>query len=323
VTRLRYVLGGAVVLGVAAIVATAFAVRDERGSSGAALPKGTLLAASADLFPQSLLFGQTVHVQIEAVVDHRKLDPNRIRLDANWAPYTPVRPMTTSRADVGNYTHLRWQLDLHCIGVQCAPRIGSAVRNTFQPTILRYAGRIKEANPPSATVTWPSVIAWSRLDPIDQERKASVRRTDTVGARQIEAFAPPWHVNTTLAAASYRISPTTLFWGSLAVALALVLGAAMLLHPYLPTPAWLRRPPQLSKLERALLEVERARGRPVEERKALELLAAELRSSGERKLAWTATKLAWSPEAPEPDRTGELTETIRRELAGRTNGHRA
>jgi hypothetical protein len=324
VSRLRYVLAGAVALAVAAIVAVALVVRDEQSSSAAAaLPKGTLLAASADLFPQSFLFGQPVHVEIDAVVDHRKLDPNRVRLDASWSPYTPIAPMTRSRADVGAYTRLRWRVDLHCVQLPCAPRIGSNVRNVFQPTTVRYAGRVSSATTPSATVTWPNVIAWSRLDPIDQERKAVVRKNGTVVGRQIAAFTPPWHVNTNLAAVSYRIGPATLFWASLVLALALVLAAALLLRPYLPTAAWLRRPGELSKLERALLEVERARGRPAEERKALELLAAELRSSGEGGLAWSATKLAWSRDAPGPDRTGELTETVRRELAGRSNGHRS
>jgi hypothetical protein len=323
VSRLRYVLAAAVLLAVAAIVVVAFAARDARSSSGGALPKGTLLAASADLFPQSFLFGQAVHVEIDAVVDHRKLDPNRVRLDANWSPYAPITPMTRARTDVGDYTKLRWRVDLHCITLPCAPRVGSSVRNVFQPTTVRYAGRVTGAAAPSVTVTWPNVIAWSRQDPIDQERKAVVRKTGTLVGRQIAAFTPPWHVNTNLAAVSYRVGPTTLFWASLALALTLVLAAALLLRPYLPTPAWLRRPRHLSKLERALLEVERARGRPVEERKALELLAAELRSHGERSLAWSATKLAWSPEVPEPERTGELTETIRRELAGRANGHRS
>jgi hypothetical protein len=322
VSRLRYVLAAAVLLAVAATVAVAFAARDARSSSGGALAKGTLLAASADLFPQSFLFGQAVHVEIDAVVDHRKLDPNRVQLDANWSPYAPITPMTRARTDVGDYTKLRWRVDLHCITRPCAPRVGSNVRNVFQPTTVRYAGRVSGAAP-SVTVTWPNVIAWSRQDPIDQERKAVVRKTGTLVGRQIAAFTPPWHVNTSLAGVSYRFGPTTLFWASLALALTLVLAAALLLRPYLPTPACLRRPRQLSKLERALLEVERARGRPVEERKALELLAVELRSHGERRLAWSATKLAWSPEVPEPERTGELTETIRRELAGRANGHRS
>jgi hypothetical protein len=316
-------LGAALLVAVAAIVAVAFAARDARPSSGAALAEGTLLSASADLFPQSFLFGQAVHVEVDAVLDHRKLDPNRIQLDANWSPYAPVTPMSRTRTDVGNYTKLRWRVDVHCITLPCAPQVGSNVRNVFQPTTVRYVGHVSGATNPSVTVTWPTVIAWSRQDPIDQERKAVVRKTGTLVGRQIAAFTPPWHVNTSLAAVSYRIGPTTLFWASVAVALMLVLAAALLLRPYLPTPAWLRRPRHLSKLERALLEVERARGQPVEERKALELLAAELRSHGERSLAWSATKLAWSPELPEPERTGELTETIRRELAGRANGHRS
>ena len=251
-------LGGFLLVAVAAIVAAAIAARDARPSPGAALAKGTLLSASADLFPQSFLFGQAVHVEVDAVLDHRKLDPNRVQLDANWSPYAPVTPMTRARADVGSYTKLQWRVDLHCITLRCAPQVGSNIRNVFQPTTVRYAGHVSGATAPSVTVTWPTVIAWSREDPIDQERKAVVRKTGTLVGRQVAAFTPPWHVNTSLAAVSYRIGPTTLFWASLAVALTLVLAAALLLRPYLPTPAWVRRPPHHTKHERAQLEVVRA-----------------------------------------------------------------
>jgi hypothetical protein len=323
VRRLRYVLLAALAVGAAAILAVALVSRGEQPSTAAALPQGKLLAASADLFPQSVLFGQPVHVRIDAVVDHRKLDPRRVKLDANWSPYTAVTPMTTSSVDVGNYTRLRWQVDLHCLDLQCVPRVGSSVRNVFQPTTLRYVGHVRGGEAPSVTVTWPNVIAWSRLDAIDQERKAVVRKTGTIVGRQIAAYAPPWHVDTSVAAVSYRITPSVLFWCALAGALVLMLTAMLCLRPWLPAAAWLRRPPALSKLERALVAVERARGEPVEERKALELLAAELRSTGEQRLAWAATELAWSPDLPEPDRTAALTHDVRRELAGRMNGHRA
>ena len=79
-----------------------------------------------------------------------------------------------------------------------------------------------------------------------------------------------------------------------------------------------------SGLERAVEAVERARGGAAEdERKALELLAAELRKTGSGSLAWTASELAWSSSEPTSDRTVALTDSVRRELAGRTNGHRA
>ena len=100
--------------------------------------------------------------------------------------------------------------------------------------------------------------------------------------------------------------------------------AGFLLRPYLPGIRLVPRRRALSRLERAVEAVERARGgETAEERKALELLAAELRKSGSGGLAWTATELAWSPLQPPAEKTGALTESVRRELAGRTNGHRA
>src|SRR5204862_113063 len=104
----------------------------------------------------------------------------------------------------------------------------------------------------------------------------------------------------------------------------LLLAAGFLLRPYLPGIRLVPRRRALSRLERAVEAVERARGGVTEEeRKALELLAAELRKSGSGGLAWTATELAWSPLQPPAEKTVALTESVRRELAGRTNGHRA
>jgi hypothetical protein len=323
VSRLRYVLLAALALGAAAIIVVALVMRSEQPSATTALPNGTLLTASADLFPQSFLFGQPVHVRIDAVVDHRKLDPRRVQLDANWSPYTPVTRMTTSRVDVGDYTRLRWQVDLHCLDLQCVPRVGSAISNTFQPTTVRYGGHAGGSSSPNVTVTWPTVIAWSRLDVLDPDRKAVVNNPGKLAAPPVASYAPPWHVNTSLAEPSYRVGPTALFWVAVAGALALVLAGAVLLQPWLPGGGWLRRARPVSSLERALVAVEQARGDAVEERKALELLAAELRSSGEPRLAWTATELAWSAAVPEPKRTAALADDVRRELAGRTNGHRS
>ena len=322
-SRLRYVLLAAFGIAAAAIVAVALVTGSEQPSASAALPNGKLLAASADLFPQSFLFGQPVHVRLEAVVDRRKLDPRRVRLDANWSPYTPVTPMTTSRVDVGHYTRLRWQLDLHCLDLSCVPGVGSSISDTFQPTTVRYVGRVSGGSTPSVTVTWPTVIAWSRLDALDPDRKAAVTKTGKLAAPPVASYTPPWHVDTSLAAVSYSVRPSLLFWLSVAGAVVLMFAAALCLRPWLPAGAWLRRSPPRSNVERALVAVERARGKPVEERKALELLAAELRTSGESRLAWTATELAWSPAGPEAERTEALAENVRRELAGRTNGHRA
>jgi hypothetical protein len=323
--RLRYVLLAVLVLAAVGVVVVAVLGTHRHASTARSLARGQVLAASANIFPQSFLFGDPVHIRIDAVVDHRVLDPRRIHLEASWTPYHTLAPIERTTTNVGSYTRLRWTADLHCIVVDCVPQPGSISPKTFEPSTIRYSGRARDGSRPApVTVTWPQLRAVSRLDPIDLERRAIVSRVGPTG--QIRAVLPPWRVDAaTLAAPSYRFSPTTVFWSALAVALALVLAAAVLLRPYLPELGWLhRRRPARSRLERALEAVERARGGDsTEERKALELLAAELRRSGRGGLAWTATELAWSPLLPEPERTVALTERVRRELNGRANGHRA
>lgn len=290
-------------------------------SAVAAAPRA--LTATADIAPQSFLFGQAVHIRIDAIVDRKRLDPERVRLDANWAPYSPIAASTFHRTDAGSYTRLTWRVDLHCVALECVPRVGSNVRNVFEPATVRYVpGKNDHRSAPRVTITWPNVIAWSRLDPIDSERKAVVRTPGTVIRRQNSAFVPPWHVDTNVAAVSYRISPRVLLSVSIALAAALLGAAFLLARPWLPAVAFGRRR-EPSSLDRALAAVERARGQTDQERKALELLAVELRSSGEEGLAWAASELAWSSDTPEPGRTDALAATVRETVAGRTNGHRA
>ena len=90
-------------------------------------------------------------------------------------------------------------------------------------------------------------------------------------------------------------------------------------------PAFLRRERREPlPLERAIAAVESARASGVEERerKALELLGAELLRSGEMRLAGSARALAWSqPDPPEPGLTAALTVDVRRVIEERSNGH--
>ena len=302
---------------VVAVVLTAFATPSAEAAPSQAL------TATADLAPQSFLFGQAVHVRIDALVDRRQLDPGRVRLDANWAPYTPITATSFHRSDAGTYSRLTWTVDLHCVSLDCVPRVGSNVRNVFEPSTVRYVpGKNDHRAPPRVTISWPNVIAWSRLDPIDSERKAVVRVPGTVIRRQNAAFTPPWHVDTNVAAATYRMSPSVLLSLSIVLAAALLVAAFLLVRPWLPEFAFGRRH-EPSSLDRALAAVARARGKTEEERKALELLAVELRSSGEEGLAWAASELAWSSDEPEPERTDALAATVRDTVAGRSNGHRA
>ncbi|MFL5966403.1 MAG: hypothetical protein ACJ747_07620 [Gaiellaceae bacterium] len=322
-SRLRYVLLGLLAAAAIAVVVVVAAGRGGHASTARSLARGQLLGASATISPQSLLFGEPIHVRIDAVVDRRQVDPNRVRLDAKWTPYQPVTPGVRTVRNVGPYARLHWAIDLHCVVVDCVPQAGSIARQAFETATIDYPGKARNGRTVDAIrITWPQVSAVSRLDPLDIERRAVVQRIGPGG--QLRAALPPWRVSSTnLAAVTYRLAPDTVFWLATAFALVLVVAAGVILAPYLPVVnVHRRRPP--SRLERALEAVERARGgATVDERKALELLAAELRRSGSGGLAWTATELAWSPSEPAAERTAELTHRVRSELAERTNGHRA
>jgi hypothetical protein len=308
---------------VATVLAVALVGSNEHASTTPSLNRGEAIAVSAKVTPESHLFGETIHVRVDAVVDRRRLDPDRLRLRTQWRPYQTLGPTRRTRTDVGPFARLRWDADIHCVIVDCAPQPGSAVRRTLNPSAIVYAGRPEGRTFRPVRIRWPEVNSFSRLDPIELERRAAIvsRRGQTV---QVRGLLPPWKVvSSPLGSTSYRVSPTATFWGLLVVALACVLAATAFLRPWLPELGFLRKRTPPTRLEQALEAVDRARGgRPTEERKALELLAAELRRSGRGRLAWAATELAWSPSAPEPARTGALTADVRRTLEGRTNGHR-
>jgi hypothetical protein len=320
-TRLRWIALGALVAAVAAVIAVAAM----SGSSGPSAPRsiadGRPLAATATVFPQSHLFGERIHVRIDAVVDRRRLDPDRVVLESGWSPYQPALPPVRTRRDVGDFTRLHWGFELYCVVVDCTPQAGSLRPFVFEPASLRYRGKtIRGPEPSPVTISWPSISVVSRLSPIDLERRAIIRRT---GAnQQLRAtLEVPWRRDSaSLVPATYKIDPQTIFWVGIAGALLLVGAAGVLLAPYLPR---LGRRVGPTPLERAVTAVERTRagGDLAAERKALELLAAELRRSGEPRLAWTASELAWSEPTPEPELSGALTTDVREAIGARRNGH--
>lgn len=279
-----------------------------RAPATLALPTGKALAASGSLTPAAHLFGDTVTARVEAIVDARRLDPARVRLDASFGPYRPVRRIRRLREDLGATTRLRFVVDLHCVTESCLPKPGALKKTQFPPARVRYVGRGAAVAPVS--VQWPAVTSQSRLDPF------------VLQARD-PRLPPLWRVNAApIGGPRYSVGPGSAFWLLVFVAALLVGAAALALRPYLPQPALpFRRAARLGPLERALGAVESARSRgPEEERKALELLAEELRRSGEGDLAWTASSLAWAPGSPELEPTDALAVDVRRVIEEGSNG---
>jgi hypothetical protein len=324
VTR-KWSLIAAIALGAAALAVLLMVTLSSRGqpSTAGSLPGNQALSASWLLSPSSVLFGDTVHVRVDATVDRNRLDPDRLRLETNFKPYEGLGPRRVTRQDVSHYTHLTYRMNLRCVITECTPDAGALQRFSFLPGKLVYSGRPKDGKAaPSVSLDWPTIVVLSRIDPIDLQRRA---RGIGRGNRQINVQPlPPWRVDSQLLPVSYDVRPNTAFWVSVFGALMLIGAATFLVRSYLPVPGFLRQRREPLPLERAIAAVESARASGLEERerKALELLGAELLRSGEIHLAESARALAWSqPDPPEPARTAALTVDVRRVIEERSNGH--
>jgi hypothetical protein len=311
----------ALALIVVGVVAAVLPSTRSEPKAASASERGALLTAAAVLSPASQLFASALHVRVDAVVDRTRLDPDRVFLDADWKPYEPSAAFERTRTDVGSVSRLRWVGDVRCVVLECAPDPGSVARKELPPAYVRYRPERGTVTPVPIRITWPALSAFSRLDPINVQRNAIVSKVGRFN--RLSVVLPPWQLSSLpVGTDSRRLSPTALFWLALLLAGGLVVAALGLARPWLPDLSLRRRTQPLSRLEQALATVERSPGGTEERRKALELLAEELRSSGRGRLAGTAKELAWSAPLPEGDRTAALTAEVRRDLGRRTNGHR-
>jgi hypothetical protein len=275
-----------------------------------AVPKFRSIGVSRSFEPKAAFWGEPVTARVEMVVDRRKLDPDRIRLEPKTFPYRRFTPLVRHRSDSGNFTKLEYEVGMRCLYYACLPvridypgiipyRDQRVTR--FQPWHVFYDDPKTKKPRHLARVFWPSLERVSNLDLTDAQ----------VTFQQL-----PGRLNLNLQPdVSYRL-PVPLL-----AALILLLAAALLVFPAWLLIRWLRsrRPPPpppdppLPPLERALLLVEWSRDRVDGEdrREALEELAFRLDEAGKPALARSARRLAWSSPSPSPAAADELVEEVR------------
>ena len=279
--------------------------------------------ARGELVPSVHLFGEPVVAQIDVALNREKVDPDDVQLKTNFEPYEAAGETREERQDIGDFTVIRYTTELNCLNQHCIPRTAAGETTVSQlpgaPPFLPGQQRdeklkfefppallVADAEPKDKTigrVIWPPLRSLSRINWYD---------SSVVG----QGF-PFETAVTPLPEPKYRISPTLLGLGLLALAAAL-----------LAFPVWLvlnrrRRyavpaaepAPTLSPLERGLRLVEWASRRPSvkERREALEALAFELAHEEDGTSATRARAQGWSPPSPEPDEMTDLVASIRKE----------
>jgi hypothetical protein len=317
------VAAGALVAAVIAVVVVIALTGGNQPSGAGSLPPGQAVAATWSLSPTSHLFGDTVHMRVDATVDRRKLNPRFLQLDAPLKPYERVGPRLRTEKNVGRYTEVVYSLDLRCIKQACVSPGGGSRHITLDPARLVYRGPAPRDFQPIEH-TWSGIVSYSRL--VQKDILAGGTGVTPFGQNPNRAARqplPPWRYASNLEPASYSVRPNKAFWYAVVFALILVGAAGLLLRPYLPRLAFLhRREPGPLEIALATVENARASGRQERERQALELLGAELVRTGELQLAESARSLAWSqPDPPEPALTAALALDVRKVIEERSNGH--
>ncbi len=251
--------------------------------------------------PRPAFFGDLLTARTEVLVDATRIDPNSVRLEAEFFPYTEARAPLRSSSRSGPVVALGYRFPISCLSADCVP--GPGIRRVVLPLLVVRA-RLRNGHETVVRKTWPQIALAPRVD-------QTALRTSPLGWRRQLALPP----------VSYRAAPGTLLV-LLACAAALALGALAILA--VEYARWTRlrdtRAGALSRVGLALaLARESMRRNPDDRRKALALLARVLagKDPDADRLAAAAEELAWSRGRPDPDRVGALADEIEREVSAR------
>lgn len=276
-------------------------------ASGSVVGEGEPLKAYANIVPTVHLFGDTLLAKLAVVADTRWVDPARLRVRAGFAPYTPVGAPTELRLRVGRFEQMTWTWQLRCLTAKCVPVVPPSERFhvfRFPSAHIDYLSSSGKRQYGIAAV-WPSVEVLSQVSPAVRNALVNLRKYD-------------WQYSLTpVAAPTFRMRPTLLYW--LAIGLAALFGIGALftatrwyrvLRPRAAAAAELEG----STLERALalLAWAHEHGDETLQRKAFERVASELGVVPEvDELSQAAHEMAWSPQLPEDEEVKTFTEQAR------------
>jgi hypothetical protein len=308
----RLLLAGIAVSAMAGALAIFVATWDRNRDGAAAAPEDPSgIEAQATLTPRTVLFGDTVRGDVHVAVDSSRVDPDSVRVVADFSPWKVVGSPERVRRDAGDTAHVRTTFVLRCLTGGCELS-GPSTPLQLEPARIAYSAR--NGQPAEAIqAEWPVLLVYSRFAAVNYDapgEQSSAWRADL----------------TSLPAATYRLAPGVLvgllLGGAVLAALAGV-GLAYVAWPRRAPPPPEPEPelppePVLSPLEQALALLEesvRSDG-AAEQRRALELVAEELELAewGDRDLARTARALAWSEGVPPVDQTNRLAARVRSAL---------
>jgi hypothetical protein len=271
---------------------------------GSSVGEGIPLKAYATITPTVHLFGDSITAKIAVVADTKWVDPQRVRVEAGFAPYEPTKAPSVLRVQIGRFAQVTYVWTLRCITSPCVPRLPPSEKFHvfhFPPAHVEYL-KLDRTEAYGINASWPPVEVLSQVSP---GVAAFLQKTNHLN----------WRLGLTpVESPTYRFSPSLVFW--LALALAGLFGASALLLAwrwYLVVRPRRAGPADIAPgtpLERAIavLRYAHEHGDETLQRKAFERVAGELGVERADELTRIAREHAWSQRTPEDEEIEEFAE---------------
>ena len=299
----RIVLGTALLLVLAAPASAGLPIFKNGSSVGEGLP----LKAYATITPTVHLFGDSITARLAIVADTKWVDPARLQVSTDFAPYAETKAPTILRLRVGRFAQVTWTWTLQCLSLPCVPRVPPSDHFhifQFHPARIAYL-RTNRKPAYGIHASWPPVEVLSQVSP---GVVAFLQKTNRLN----------WQLGLTpIAAPTYRISPGLLFWLAIAAAGAFGLAGVwfawrwyLVVRPRREAAAPVDPGTTLDRAL-AVLRYAHEHGDETLQRKAFERVAGELGIERADELTLIARELAWSQRTPEHEEVEEFAEQAR------------
>ncbi len=237
-------------------------------------------------------FGDQIRAYVDILVDTKRLDPKKVKLDTKFDPYTRLARPRRSKTAAGSTLRLRYSYLLTCDTFRCLTGKKTERLIRFVPATIRYPG--PDGKTAKLIARWQPFRFISRfggpryLPQTASEVQQGIQYTsDPIVRLFVSVHAP---------APSYRMNPVVLAVLLFLLALAALFAGGTLARPLY---ALVRRQeistgPALTPLERALAAVD----------------AATRRQPNSTDLVGRARRLAWSEQAPTADASRTLAADV-------------
>jgi hypothetical protein len=291
----------------ALILAAPAAARLPVFENGSSVGEGLPFKAYATISPTVHLFGDSITAKIAIIADTKLVDPARLQVSTNFAPYVQTKAPTILRLRIGRFAQMTWTWTLECLTSPCVPRLPPSDKFhvfRFRPARIAYL-QIDRKPAYAIRASFPPVEVLSQVSP---GVAAFLQKTSQLN----------WRLGMTpVAAPTYRLSPGLLIWLAIGVAGIFGLSAlALAWRWYLVVrPRRIAAAPAdpATALDRALavLRYAHEHGDETLQRKAFERVAGELGVERADELTLIARELAWSQRTPEHEEVEEFAEQAR------------